>query len=76
MTLSLKRATTTILLLGLSIFVGSGAFANTPPVAQFLAYPSSDGAGFMVLLDATESYDLDGNVVSYHYFLTSYLTDS
>jgi len=67
MTLRLKRATTTILLLGLLIFVGRGVFANTPPVAQFLASASSDGAEFTVLLDATESYDPDGNIVAYQW---------
>lgn len=67
MTFSFERATTTILLLGLLVFVGTGVFANTPPVAQFLSLASTDEAGLMVLLDAMESYDPDGTIVAYQW---------
>ena len=41
--------------------------ANTPPVAQFAASASPDGSALRVLFDAAESYDSDGNIVSYQW---------
>jgi len=66
MTLSPRSAATSFLLAAL-VCVGSVVLANTPPVAQFVASASSDGAGLTVLLDATESYDSDGDIVSYQW---------
>lgn len=55
------------LLLAALVCVGSAVLANTPPVAQFVATASSDGSALTVLLDATESYDSDGDIVSYQW---------
>jgi len=66
MTLRRKRAAMSVLLAAL-VCVGSAVLANTPPVAQFVASESSDGVGLTVLLDATESYDSDGGIVSYQW---------
>ncbi len=55
------------LLLAAFVCVGSAVLANTPPVARFVASSSSDGAALTVLFDATESYDSDGDIVSYQW---------
>jgi len=66
MTLSPRRVATSFLLTAL-VCVGSAALANTPPVAQFVASASSDALALTVLFDATESYDSDGDIVSYQW---------
>lgn len=43
----------------------SGPGSNRPPEALFEAAPASGEAPLEVLLDASQSYDLDGEVVSY-----------
>ena len=54
-------------LLAAVVCVGSAVLANTPPVAQFVATASSDGSTLTVLFNATESYDSDGDIVSYQW---------
>jgi len=56
-----------MLLLAAVVCVGSAVLANTPPVAQFGASASSDGSALTVLFNATESYDSDGDIVSYQW---------
>jgi len=55
------------LLLAALVCVGSAVLANTPPVAQFVASASPDGSALAVLFDAAESYDSDGDIVSYQW---------
>jgi len=55
------------LLLAALVCVGSAVLANTPPVAQFVASASSDALALTVLFDAAESYDSDGDIVSYQW---------
>ncbi|MBN1441542.1 MAG: PKD domain-containing protein, partial [Planctomycetes bacterium] len=43
----------------------STAGENRPPQALFLAYPTTGRAPLDVIFDATRSYDLDGQIVSY-----------
>lgn len=62
-----SRCIATTLLLTVLVCVGSAVFANTPPVAQFVATASSDGSALTVLFNATESYDSDGDIVSYQW---------
>jgi len=62
-----RKSVAMVFLLTALVCVGSAALANTPPVAQFVASASSDGSALTVLLDATESYDSDGDIVSYQW---------
>ena len=66
MVLRRKRALSVVLLVT-AMCVGGTALANTPPVARFAAFASPDGPALTVLFDATESYDSDGNIVSYQW---------
>jgi peroxiredoxin len=59
---------TTVLILIILSAIGWLGFANEKPIARFTAATAPEGAGNLtILLDATESHDPDGEIVSYQW---------
>ena len=64
-----KLALLVTLIISLALFISGCGPSNQKPSAIFTANPTSGEAPLAVSLDATNSYDPDGNIVSYSWDL-------
>ncbi len=61
-----RRALGFVLFLACAL-CASGAWANTPPIAEFEVHAGEDGSPNSVVFDATVSRDADGTIIAYQW---------